>query len=42
MWERGACGGIETGCVVDHEVVYMCEEGVLEGVWERCNCRRRS
>ena len=41
-WERGVCGGIETGCVVDHEVVCMFEEGVLEGVWERCNCTRRS
>jgi len=20
----------------------MCEEGELEGVWERCNCTRRS
>ena len=32
MWKRGACRGIETGCDVDHEVVCMCEEGVLEGV----------
>jgi len=42
MWERGVCGGIEAGCVVNHEVVSMCVEGVLEGVLEHCNCTRRS
>ena len=41
-WKRGACSGVETGCVVNHEVVCMFEEGVLEWVWERCNCTRRS
>jgi len=44
VWNvRARCmQGIETGCVVDHEVVSMCEKGVLEGVWEHCNCTRRS
>ena len=29
---KGVCEGLHS----------MCEEGELEGVWERCNCARRS
>jgi len=42
MWERGACGGIKAGCVINHEVVCMYVEGVFEGVLQHCNCTRRS